>query len=333
MSGSQALEVAIGLVLMLFLLSLVASSMVEVVSQVLKKRSKDLAAVIERMVGQPTDPAVPTVAGTATYAMLQMASERPPSYLPARAFGDAVLEIVATARKGAADAAAMFDRLPTGLQAKLKPLLLNAQGDLTAIRAEVETWFDQTMDRMAGVYKRWTQVVLFVVGLTLAVAANASVFGVAAKLWHDPVTRATVVQAAGRAAADDGASDPATNLEEVARQVDDLEEVGLPLGWAGDHPAGKGLGVAGYVAGWLATAFLVMLGAPFWFDTLTKLVALRSSGRKPPRAADDPASATRAMFGAPGQPALAREGAVPFGVPVAGGATTPEERLFQNLPA
>ena len=331
MSGSQALEVAIGLVLMLFLLSLVASSIVEVVSQLLRKRAKDLAAIIERMVGEPTDPAVPTVTGTTTYALLQMASERPPSYLPARAFGDAVLEIVATARRGAGDATAMFARLPTGLQAKLRPLLLNAQGDLTAIRAEVETWFDQTMDRLAGVYKRWTQVVLFAVGLTLAVAANASLFGVAAKLWHDPVTRATVAQAASRVAAGDG-SDPAANLEEVARRVDDLEEVGLPLGWAGDSPAGKGLGVAGYAAGWLATAFLVMLGAPFWFDTLTKLVALRSSGRKPPRAADDPASATRIMFGAPGQPALAREGAVSFGVS-ASGTATPEERLFQNLPA
>lgn len=332
MAGSQALEVAVGLVLMLFLLSLIASSAVEVVSQILRKRSSDLHKVMARMVGTQTDPSVPTVAGTATYAMLQVGSTRPPSYLPARAFGDAVLEIVATARKGAADAKAMFDRLPTGLQAKLRPLLMNAQGDLTAVRAEAETWFDQTMDRLAGVYKRWTQLWLFCAGLTLAVAANASVFGVASKLWHDPVTRAAVAEAASQLSSAGGSTDPAADLEQVASQVDDLEAVGLPLGWDGDHPAGKGLGLVGTAAGWLSTALLVMLGAPFWFDTLTRLVSIRSSGQKPPRAPDDPASATSVMRAAGGPAAIGRDGAVAFGAPV-GGAVTPEDRLFQNLPA
>jgi hypothetical protein len=31
--------------------------------------------------------------------------------------------------------------------------------------------------------------------------------------------------------------------------------------------------------GWLLTAFAITLGAPFWFDLLNKLVALRSSAK------------------------------------------------------
>ena len=339
MSGSQALEVAIGLVLMLFMLSLVASSAVEVLSQLLRKRAKDLAGIIDKMVGEPNDSTVPTVTGTTTYEMLQIASNRQPSYLSARAFGDAVMEIVGTARTGAANAQAMYERLPSGLQKKLRPLLLSAQGDLIAIRAEVEGWFDQTMDRLGGAYKRWSQVVLFCIGLFLAVAANASVFGVAAKLWHDPVTRASVAQAAGQLVAEPSAGQPAANLKEVASQVDDLDEVGLPLGWSGPNPAGKGIGVAGYVLGWLGTALLVMLGAPFWFDLLTRLVSLRSAGKKPAPAGEDPGSATTRMLQQGTGPSPGdgpeREGAVSFGAPVGGGPAplTPEERLYLAMPA
>lgn len=38
---------------------------------------------------------------------------------------------------------------------------------------------------------------------------------------------------------------------------------------------------AGKILGWLITAFAISLGAQFWFDTLGKIVGLRSSGKKP----------------------------------------------------
>ena len=336
MSGSQALEVAIGLVLMFFLLSLIASSAVEVVSQLLRKRSKDLAKVVGRMIGTPADPAVPTLEGTTAYAMLRLASRQKPSYLPAKAFGDAVMEIVAAARKGADSAGAMFDRLPSGLRARLGPILQKAEGDLTALRAEVETWFDDTMDRLGGSYKRWSRGVLFAVGMGLAVGANASAFGVAAKLWRDPVTRATVSQAAGGFVTESGRPATPTDLKEVAAEVDRLDEVGLPLGWTGPYPAGRGFGVVGTVAGWLATALLVMLGAPFWFDILSRLVSLRSAGKKPERAPDDPGSASSRMLLGGLAPATGPDGVpVPRGVPRGSGGPplmSPEERLFHALP-
>ncbi len=37
------------------------------------------------------------------------------------------------------------------------------------------------------------------------------------------------------------------------------------------------------IPGWLLTGLAVMLGAPFWFDALTKLlnINLRATGKKP----------------------------------------------------
>ena len=47
-----------------------------------------------------------------------------------------------------------------------------------------------------------------------------------------------------------------------------------------------------HVVGWLLTGALLMLGAPFWFDLLSRLVSLRNAGKAPPAAAQDPSSAT-----------------------------------------
>jgi len=53
MFGSQAIEVAIGLVLAFFLLATAASAVVEVISALYQKRAKDLEAALNRMQGPP----------------------------------------------------------------------------------------------------------------------------------------------------------------------------------------------------------------------------------------------------------------------------------------
>ena len=61
----------------------------------------------------------------------------------------------------------------------------------------------------------------------------------------------------------------------------------IPLGWKlkandpRDLPHSPRLW-AGKVIGILITTFALMLGAPFWFDLLSKLVRVRGSGAPPP---------------------------------------------------
>ena len=76
------------------------------------------------------------------------------------------------------------------------------------------------------------------------------------------------------------------------------------------------------IAGWLVTALLVTLGAPFWFGLLTKVVSLRSTGAEPPPAGSDPGSATTLQSEATSAPSVlaalpAADGTAPGGeVPV-----------------
>ena len=140
---------------------------------------------------------------------------------------------------------------------------------------------------------------IFVVGLFIAIAANASTFDVAEKLWRDPVTRQAVAETAGRVATDESTQ---TEITSVAETTDQLTELGLPIGW--DQATRdewthwnpfESWSRYGTVLGWIVTALLVMLGAPFWFDVLTKLASSRSAGAKPPTAATDPSSATSSI--------------------------------------
>jgi len=124
----------------------------------------------------------------------------------------------------------------------------------------------------------------------LAIGLNASTTRVAATLWNDVTVRNAVVNAARNV----GQNAPKTSgdLRNIGDSVSSIKSLHLPLGWKNwDSQAGA----IGTVAGWLITALLVMLGAPFWYGLLTRLVSLRSTGVKPPPAAEDPNSASSAL--------------------------------------
>jgi hypothetical protein len=74
-----------------------------------------------------------------------------------------------------------------------------------------------------------------------------------------------------------------------------ITELGLPIGWVWDaSPAELKNGLAiprdgaaigdrllQHSLGWLITALAATLGAPFWFDTLNRVISIRSAGKAP----------------------------------------------------
>jgi hypothetical protein len=182
------------------------------------------------------------------------------------------------------------------------------------------------MGRLSGAYKRWVTAVLFVVGLVLASAGNVSAFHTAQTLWQQPAVRQAALNAAEQAAAKSASPDGL--IEENVRTVQDLAGIGMPVGWAsGTHWSDLAWTVS-HLAGWLVTALLLTLGAPFWFDVLSRLVSLRATGAKPGPATEDPAAATslRASAAPAAGVAAALERATDGGEGVAGPAPAPGGR-------
>jgi len=76
-------------------------------------------------------------------------------------------------------------------------LLDQANGDLLRLKKLIEQWFDETMDRVSGWYKRQTFQVLFVIGLVLTVLFNVDAIAIINTLSTDKTARETLVGMAG----------------------------------------------------------------------------------------------------------------------------------------
>lgn len=304
MFGSRVLEVVIGLALIFFVMALATSTVVEVISRVLSKRAKELEKVIGSIVDDPARLYETSVfAGLTTGAgkgWLGLGRSRKPSYVSAKSFADAVVEMLVLGRtaatSGGGTAADIYSGMPKQLASRLQSIVEEVGADMTAVKAGLESWFDGIMGRLEGSYKRWASSWLFVIALIVAVGANVSTYRVAESLWVDPATRESVVAAAERIAESDN---PEESIPSVDRAVSELSSLALPVGWGADMSEAWDTSSlpdkVATAAGWLATALLVMLGAPFWYDVLSRLVALRSAGAKPAKAVADPESATTAL--------------------------------------
>jgi hypothetical protein len=324
MFNSQALETAIGLTLLFFIVSTGASSIVELWSRVVGKRAKNFEAALGAMLAgnAPKNDSTLVAAlnafkGTSVYESALAATGKPlfrsrkgPSYLSAKSFADAVTEMLVDAN-GAIKNLDSPEAFPPFLKKRLIPIIREAGSDLTGIKAGLERWFDETMARAEGAYKRWATAFLLIAGLIIAIAANASAYDTAQRLWKDPVTRQSVTQAASGLTKANTAGD----LNNVSEVTDRLKALSLPIGWDKSsrttwrkhwRPWDWTSAQWAMVGGWILTALAVMLGAPFWFGLLTSLVSLRSSGTKPPTAPNDPSSASAIQASA-----IARTGSVP----------------------
>ena len=69
--------------------------------------------------------------------------------------------------------------------------------------------------------------------------------------------------------------------QKVVNGVAAVKQLGLPLGWSKDTSPKNWEDSFGKAGGLLLTAFAIMLGAPFWFDTLSKLAQRRGAGKSP----------------------------------------------------
>ena len=194
-----------------------------------------------------------------------------------------------------------------------------AAGDAERLRQGIERWFNDGMDRLSGWYKRRTQAVQVLLGLSLAVILNLDAIGMGTTLWTNVAVREAVVaqahvyavearqpairgpvQPENRPAglpADAGSGSAQLRSAQPVPQVDAagsspaerrfeelrtrLQETSLPIGWTEVGKRRFRERPVVTLIGWLLTAAAASLGAPFWFDLLNKFMNIRSAGPAP----------------------------------------------------
>lgn len=315
MFGSQVLETAIGLIFIFTLLSLVCSALSELIESFLKKRASDLERGLRALLADSQgrglvrdfyrhpliralyrDDYQPDNIHNGSYR----GSGGLPSYIPARTFALTLLDLVAPAGQdkpsgtaGSTNQPAVkpvqplreaLSRFDNPMVRRALLALVDAAGnDMAQVRANIEAWYDDSMERVSGWYRRRVQKLIFVLGLLLAVALNADTIAMGIKLYQQDVLRGMFVAAAEQQVS--VGELPTMDATQAQEAVLMLAESGLPLGWSNtEDPFLYPVNAVGWgikILGWLMTALAISLGAPFWYEVLQKAVALRTSLRPP----------------------------------------------------
>ncbi len=124
-----------------------------------------------------------------------------------------------------------LDTLFAGLEEYVK----EGEQALALGRKNIESWFNDSMDRLSGWYKRRSQLVAFLSGLILALILNVDSINIATKLWREPALRQAVAASADAYAqqqaqlpSEQGGQNPEETIQYLESQ---LRFLNLPVGW------------------------------------------------------------------------------------------------------
>ena len=241
MFATSIIEVGIGLVFVYLLMSLICSAANEIIESFLKNRATDLERGIRELFNQTDGGGLaakfynhPLInglfpgryghSGSGPVGFWDyLRSTNLPSYIPARNFSCAIIDIALHPPAEGAGDVARDDPSAAGLGATavnaaalpismdavrvalrknlgdtqagraLRALAEQSGADVNALRENVESWFNGSMDRVSGAYTRRVKWIIFALGFTLTVLLNVNTITIARRLSTDATLRSVMV--------------------------------------------------------------------------------------------------------------------------------------------
>lgn len=183
-------------------------------------------------------------------------------------------------------------------QSRLKAESLEAE--VRQLETEVANWFDQSMERASGVYRRNAKGVALLIGLLVALLINADTLHMMSRLSKDSLLRETIAQTANQTvqtatvqsnlSPEQATADASgAKLESVKNSVNKaLDEIPLPIGWDTVNTQEQEIADRQWsipflrrAIGWGVTGVALSMGASFWYDLLQRVIQVRGTGGKP----------------------------------------------------
>src|SRR5215469_14755706 len=270
---------AISVVFLFLMLSAACSAIQEIAANLMKWRAvtleKGLAGLFlseqfkDKLYGMPLVKALcsPDTRGNLT---------RRPSYIPSASLALAVLDLANQEEMdltAAAASHATFRETESLLQS-----IVRGAATVEEQKLRIEGWYNDSMDRVSGWYKRKAHAWIWVFSIILCLALNADSITLGQKFWNDQKLPGVPV---GWCFAKNPADTVATCWPDLSAPLS-LNH-GIPVSPKDPRR------VDGRFVGWwfwkvigiALTALAVSQGAPFWFDLLQKVVNLRLAGARP----------------------------------------------------
>jgi len=294
MDLTAIIQVAVGIMFVWIILAVITSQVQDWIASLLSWRASMLEETIGNMLGDPKlkDKVYnhPLIKGLYTNE-----GKRKPGGIPEDKFALVLFEEVMNSGVTVGEVKDTFDKLKKNVAAlksmeagnelkdfakSLDTLLIgiedkadDAAHAITEARTRVESWFNNSMERLGGAYRRRLQVVALVVGISVAAALNADTGAIMTTLWRDPAIRQAVAAQAGQLQQSDTQSTESPSVEEIAKNVEKLNLLSLPIGWSAKNMPKDGPAWAAKIIGILLSGMAAAQGAPYWFDLMRKLLS------------------------------------------------------------
>jgi hypothetical protein len=163
----------------------------------------------------------------------------------------------------------------------------SAEAKIAAARKNIEGWFNSTMDRASGWYKRRMQLLAIIISFILVIVFNADSVAIIQRLWQDAGLRQSISVLATSYA-------DKNQMPQADQVLGQLGQLDLPVGWTGkvasadpavhanpqDFPSTFNQ-YAFKILGLAISGLAVSQGSSVWFDLLSKIINLRNSGVRP----------------------------------------------------
>lgn len=176
------------------------------------------------------------------------------------------------------------------------------EAGLHHLEAEIAHWFNRSMERTAGVYRRNARGIGILIGFLLAMLLNADPLFMVDRLSSPAgvqpvVDRVTAPPAPASPVLPNPTGSPSPSLGPAPAVpvtpapappvLKDAASRSLPIGWDRSTLAAQesdrrwGWPWLRRLLGWLISAILLGMGAAFWFNLLRRVIPVRGTGRKP----------------------------------------------------
>jgi hypothetical protein len=276
LSISSILEVAIGLALIYYVLSLVVSYISSKILEWTELRAKTLEDGLTDLLKDPSllqsfweHPLIKLLrpkrlsmisAGQKTLKVEEIASD---------SFSMVFLSALTTgvaSQLTLADIQQAVAKLPDGdLKRSLNEMLNSGVTTVVEMRSRIERWFDDMMAGVSALYKQHARRIVIFIALAVTLLLGVDSIQLARYLYLEPIARNALVEQANQIIEQDGAAE-----EEAMQYLADLQAIEIPLIWSTPLPGNMVewlLKILGILITWGAIA----QGASFWYQNLKKL--------------------------------------------------------------
>jgi hypothetical protein len=172
----------------------------------------------------------------------------------------------------------------------LMPMIRAAEGKTENILKDIETWYKDAESQMTAWYRRHNQRMVALIAIVACCLLNVDTILMINTLSTNADMRTMLIAAATATVEKVGDDFDKSKLIETLNT--EAKELAFPIGWTlrgDDEPVDTPQDPRGFPTrclGWLKkllglslSVVAVSLGAPFWFDLLKKILAIRKGGK------------------------------------------------------